>query len=231
MLPLAAALIAGDRREVAGTHRTETPAARLCARARGGEGACSFSVASLTPATTTTASRTTTPIVRRVTVPSRYRLQSAPAFRAHSIGRPRERRAPRSSTGRPNLVPGRAKHDALRSLNPVYGPSHSRPGACKTWARRIRRAGSPRTANPGLQRRTDSESVASVARSLPGSNACVGRVAMDGHPGLARSTDCAAQWIHGDPERDWEGPPMDGFTADRNANWTLRLHGVPRSAF
>ena len=27
-------------------------------------------------------------------------------------------------------------------------------------------------------------------------NACVVRVAREGHPGLARSTDSAAQWIH-----------------------------------
>jgi hypothetical protein len=33
------------------------------------------------------------------------------------------------------------------------------------------------------------------ARSLQGSNASVGRVTMEGHPGLARSTDRVAQWI------------------------------------
>ncbi len=35
-----------------------------------------------------------------------------------------------------------------------------------------------------------------------GCDACVARVAMEGHPGLARSRDCVAQWVHGGPEND-----------------------------
>jgi hypothetical protein len=30
---------------------------------------------------------------------------------------------------------------------------------------------------------------------------------MEGYPGLARSTDCAAQWVHGDPEKAFTVPP------------------------
>jgi hypothetical protein len=45
-------------------------------------------------------------------------------------------------------------------------------------------------------------------REKHGRDACVARVAMDGHSGLARSRDCAAQcfsrslqgWIYGGPE-------------------------------
>src|SRR5580658_2795607 len=37
------------------------------------------------------------------------------------------------------------------------------------------------------------------SRSPQGRDACVARVARDGHPGLARSRDCAAQWVHGAP--------------------------------
>jgi hypothetical protein len=40
----------------------------------------------------------------------------------------------------------------------------------------------------------------SFPRSVQGSNACVRRVAMEGDTGLARSTDCAVQWIHSDPK-------------------------------
>jgi hypothetical protein len=32
-------------------------------------------------------------------------------------------------------------------------------------------------------------------------------MAMDGHPGLARSRDCAAQWIHGGPENTYPIEP------------------------
>jgi hypothetical protein len=42
----------------------------------------------------------------------------------------------------------------------------------------------------------DSGSAESFSRRTQGSNACVGRVAKDGHPGLARSMDCAAQWVY-----------------------------------
>jgi len=45
----------------------------------------------------------------------------------------------------------------------------------------------------------DSESAESFSRSRHGSNACVGRVARNGHPGLAQSTDCVAQWLYGGP--------------------------------
>jgi hypothetical protein len=44
------------------------------------------------------------------------------------------------------------------------------------------------------------ESAGCFSRSLHGCDARVARVAMDGHPGLARSMDCAAQWIYGGPE-------------------------------
>ncbi len=43
------------------------------------------------------------------------------------------------------------------------------------------------------------------ARSRQGSNACVRRVAMDGYPGLARSKDCVAQWLHGGPADNLPG--------------------------
>jgi hypothetical protein len=40
----------------------------------------------------------------------------------------------------------------------------------------------------------------SFARSRHGCDACVTRVAMDEHPGLVRSRDSEAQWLHGGPE-------------------------------
>jgi hypothetical protein len=46
----------------------------------------------------------------------------------------------------------------------------------------------------------DCISVASFSRSVHGRSACVARVAKEGHPGLARSMDCAAQWIHSGPK-------------------------------
>jgi hypothetical protein len=45
------------------------------------------------------------------------------------------------------------------------------------------------------------------SRSPQGRDACVARVAMDGHPGLARSRDCAAQWVYGGPENACPIPP------------------------
>src|ERR1700683_2840118 len=44
------------------------------------------------------------------------------------------------------------------------------------------------------------------SRSFQGSDACVRRVTTDGHPGLARSMDSTAQWIHSVPEGDLEIP-------------------------
>jgi hypothetical protein len=38
-------------------------------------------------------------------------------------------------------------------------------------------------------------------RSVQGSNACVRRVAIKGHPGLARSKESAAQWNHSAPKK------------------------------
>jgi hypothetical protein len=49
----------------------------------------------------------------------------------------------------------------------------------------------------------DSESVESFARSPQGPNACVERVTREGRPGLARRTDCAAQWVYVDPKQGY----------------------------
>src|ERR1700677_1022181 len=65
-------------------------------------------------------------------------------------------------------------------------------GAC---AERVRQGWrTPACRDAGLHR------VASFSRSLHGCDACVARVTRDGHPGLARSRDCVAQWIYGGPE-------------------------------
>jgi hypothetical protein len=47
---------------------------------------------------------------------------------------------------------------------------------------------------------TEREKQGSFSRSLQGCNACVARAYRDVRPGLARSTDCAAQWIHSGPK-------------------------------
>ena len=69
------------------------------------------------------------------------------------------------------------------------GPLHATPGFATTANHRAFCA------------KQDGESAESFARSRQGSNACVGRVASDGHPRLARSTHCVAQWLHGGAAR------------------------------
>jgi hypothetical protein len=54
----------------------------------------------------------------------------------------------------------------------------------------------------------------SFSRSPHGRDACVARVAMDGHPGLARSRDCEAQWVHGGPENAYPIRPSGHEYAD-----------------
>ncbi len=69
------------------------------------------------------------------------------------------------------------------------GPSHATAGLATMANHRLSAA------------KQDSESAENFARSRQGSNACVGRVTMEGRPGLARSTDCVAQWLHGGAAR------------------------------
>jgi len=74
-------------------------------------------------------------------------------------------------------------------------------GAWKTWVRRMRRTGFGRKAKPpAFCAMQDRKSAERFPRSVQGSNACVRRVAMEGDTGLARSTDCAVQWIHSGPK-------------------------------
>jgi len=59
---------------------------------------------------------------------------------------------------------------------------------------------------PAFGAMQDRKSAESFSRSLHGSNACVRRVTRDGYPGLARSRDCAAQWIYGGPPNPPRAP-------------------------
>src|SRR6266478_6309383 len=54
-----------------------------------------------------------------------------------------------------------------------------------------------------------------------GRNACVARVAMDGHPGLARSRDCAAQW----PLRACAQQGLRSAMPQQAHHWSDRLLG------
>jgi hypothetical protein len=71
----------------------------------------------------------------------------------------------------------------------------------------MRRARFATIANRRLSARSRTAKRRKFFPQHPGSNACDRRVSMDGHPGLARSTECAAQWIHSGPEGDIELPP------------------------
>jgi hypothetical protein len=80
-----------------------------------------------------------------------------------------------------------------RGLAGVPPRQFSRGGLRRDIARQRRASGRAgvRTHGPGREKH------GSFSRSRHGSNACVRRVARHGHPGLARSKDCTAQWIHG----------------------------------
>ena len=80
-------------------------------------------------------------------------------------------------------------------------------GVCKTGlaacGERVCQDGKPRA----FCAKQESESAESVSHSPQGCDACVARVAMEGHPGLARSRDCVAQWIHGGAENTYPIQP------------------------
>ena len=52
-------------------------------------------------------------------------------------------------------------------------------------------------------------------RETHGRDACVARVAMDGHPGLARSRDCAAQCFSRSLQEGIDGGPENSFQSRR----------------
>jgi hypothetical protein len=49
---------------------------------------------------------------------------------------------------------------------------------------------------PAFGAKQEARAQKGFSRGPQGCDACVARVVKDDHPGLARSTDCAAQWIY-----------------------------------
>src|ERR1700738_940359 len=68
-------------------------------------------------------------------------------------------------------------------------------GGCRRWGRRQGGGASPPMGSPPTAATTGHGWPGRI--EIQGFAACGERVAMDGHPGLAQSTDCAAQWLPG----------------------------------